>query len=73
MTETGTTTAWSSKFCDVDTGLVMDGCSYLNVEATSLLFLGTAAHYGQQFLETVNRSLFGSRWEAENKSVCSNF
>jgi hypothetical protein len=51
----------------------MDGCSYLNVEATSLLFLGTAAHYGQQFLETVNRSLFGSRWEAENKSVCSNF
>jgi len=49
MTETGTTPACSSKFCDVDSGQVMDGCSCLNVEATS--------YNGQQFLETVNRSL----------------
>jgi len=35
MTETGTTPARSSKFCDVDTGSVMDLCSCLNVEAIS--------------------------------------
>ena len=48
MTETGTTPACSSKFCGVDTGQLMDGCSCVNVEAISC--------NGQQFLETVNRS-----------------
>jgi len=49
MTETETTPACSSKFCGAYTGPVMDGCSCVNVEAISC--------NGQQFLETVNRSL----------------
>jgi len=48
-TETGTTPACSSKFCDMDFGPVMDGCTCVNVEGTS--------YNGQRFLETVNRSL----------------
>ena len=57
MTETGSTPAFSSKFCDVDPGPVADGGSCLNVEV--------AIYNGQQFLASW-------QWvETENKSVVS--